>query len=141
MAPHNSTNTLILNISSLPLHKQALISILDSQNSRIVLLSETNLKPSKRMNVPGFNLVRKDVSGRTGRGVAIADHNTLQYSLLPRVIQSYIEYTGISITTTKFKTIHMYSIYNSPSNGLDISLLTALLSSPHPTIICGDFNA
>lgn len=66
-------------------------------------------------------------------------HHSISYDPLPSLIHSSTEYLGISVTI-KNKPAHIYVIYNSPNNLMDILLLSQLPSSDIPSFIAGDFN-
>lgn len=111
----------------------------------IILLSETWLKPEQPLiKIPGFSLIRNDLTDQQGGGVAIAIKDTITYSTIPQLdtISPNLYLIGVHLSTPKGK-IAIISLYKKPNILITLPEWNALLdfcSEDYATLIGGDFN-
>lgn len=105
-----------------------------------MLLSETFLKPSHRLNFPNYKTYRKDRLAQPGGGTAIIIKNTIQHHELPETGPLTLETNGIAVQTQK-QIINIWSAYCTPNIVLDPNDIGNLFSGRQATILAGDLNA
>ena len=117
-------------------------------NIKILHLSETFLSPatdSKVLNIPGYNLLRKDRVNRQGGGVLTYLHSSLNYTLINELDDPRLESLSIKISqphATPFITTVIYRPPSSPAAWSD-HFSTQVTNSKQicdEVIICGDLT-
>lgn len=142
-------NILQWNVRSLPARSPSLQHLLSSSKCSIALLSETWLLPSRKFNIPHFNLFRSDRPDGYG-GSAIATHTSLNarvINLNPTLKQSFrdhkIDLTGIEVLNFKnFPVISFWSCYIPNDSKISLALWESFFQlASSNCFIVGDFNA
>lgn len=148
-----STNITIhqLNVNSLiSLKKRTDLSVyLNRHKPDIVLINESKLNPTHRVQFSGYNFVRNDRPNSTrGGGTAILVKRPIQFTALsPALKLEGMESTIIKIILSNQKSVVVVSAYvarNSGTNSLksnDLNKLNSLANNQTQLIIGGDFNA
>ncbi len=84
-----------------------------------------------------FNLIRRDIGGRSCGGVSVLVRDGIPHGECP--LNTTLQAKAVIISTPK--TITICSLYLPPSENLNMLLLSQLVDQlPKPFIICGDFN-
>ena len=116
---------------------------LKERNVDICSLNETFLKSKKKVDIPGYHLVRKDRSTGKGGGVAFLVKPDIKFEELELNIQSNInniKYKAIVINNSKIQDLIICTYY-SPRGHTYKKLLSNLKTLSAYIIILGDFNA
>lgn len=135
---------LFWNAEGLTRHKVGLLRLLlREQYVDVVLLSETHLRGADPLKIPNYLVYRKDElsdSGRAFRGLAVLVRRRLVHQPLPQLagLQS-IYALGVEICVNGNPT-RVFAVYKPPAARLVMADVHALLDSPLPTIVAGDWN-
>lgn len=127
------------NIRSLNSNKINLVLLVQENQPDLIFLSETWLKPTQTMNIPGYFNIRKDRVDGYG-GIAIA----VRYKLLPDVVninESFLP-RGVQIIVLKINGVTFVLIYCLPHIIISTNMWSQIVSQLHkPFVILGDLNA
>lgn len=144
----NSVNILQWNVRSLPARSPSIQQLLTSSKCSIALISETWLLPSRKLNIPHFNLFRADRPDGYG-GAAIATHSSLKVrpieidqNLKLAFSTNKIDILGIEVLNLKnFPSISLWSCYIPGDSHIPPGLWNSLFQlGTGNFFICGDFN-
>lgn len=128
------------NINSVLKYKQELLTTFP--NVDIFSLNETRLpSPKTPLTFPGYTMYRQDRTHKTGGGVLIAIHNSLQSN---HVYSGNIEHNELVIVELKMKNnerILLASIYCPPEFSLSNKALDKIVNLHQRHLILGDLNA
>jgi len=116
--------------------KQFLASI-EGDQPHVICIEETFLKPGKSLNIPGYDIFRKDRLNAFGGGVATLVKNSI--SAMQVDTPDGIESVGIKVILNKTEIV-IYNIYNPPQNTIDFDSYKIFFESKN-AIITGDLNA
>lgn len=114
-----------------------------SQNFELIMLSETWLRKSDRINIKNFDILRSDRNLSRGGGVAILINNSIKYSHVDLTYNcnNKLECCAIEITWSQ-KSLILVSIYKPPDvNVLADEWQKFFMQFQHDVIIGGDTNA
>lgn len=145
----NSVNILQWNVRSLPARAPSIQHLLASSKCSIALISETWLLPSRKLNIPHFNLFRADRPDGYG-GAAIATHSSLKVrsieidqNLKLAFSTNKIDILGIEVLNIKnFPSISFWSCYIPGDSHITPGLWNSLFQlGTGNFFICGDFNS
>lgn len=145
----NSFNVLQWNVRSLPARSPSIQHLLASSKCSIALISETWLLPSRKFNIPYFNLFRSDRPDGYG-GVAIAAHSSLKVrsieinqNLRLAFSTNKIDIVGIEVLNIKnLPFISFWSCYIPGDSNISQEIWNSLFQlGTNNFLICGDFNA
>lgn len=134
------------NAQSVQQIQNEMFNCIHSHHIDVTLIQETWLKPNIQLFHPNYICHRLDRLDRTGGGIAIIVHKSIEHTLLTKVKTKIIESLGIEIATSG-NPIKLFSVYfpgtdltSSALNDFkqDIRLLTR---TPGSYFICGDLNA
>ncbi|XP_052741505.1 striated muscle-specific serine/threonine-protein kinase-like [Bicyclus anynana] len=121
----------------------AVISTLNQRRVDIGLINETHLKPVDKLKVPGYHVYREDHISPNGiayRGLAVLVRRNVIHQVLP-VPQLQTSYAlGVEVCIDGQPT-RLFAFYKPPQHRIAVVDVHALLDSPLPTIVAGDFNA
>lgn len=118
-----------------------LCHFLKEHSVKIMILTETHLKPHTTLALAGYTIQRSDRLGpKAGGGTAIIIHNSIHHKILLIPTNIKIEVTGISVTSDS-QTVHIFAAYSPPNTAFSVKDIELLLSNNAPTIIAGDLNA
>lgn len=125
------------NSRSLFANKSDLIQLLDEHDVSVAAISETWLKPSFHLRIPGYYCLRHDRPDGKG-GTALIIHNSIPF----KQINIHTPSDDIQIIAAVLSDITILSIYIPPSTTFIENewapILTQICS---PFMILGDFNA
>lgn len=113
----------------------------DKQNfPKIICIQETLLGQNKNINIPNYDIIRKDNCATKG-GVLIAIHSMVSYTQIKT--PQNIEALAIKINTSNSsECIYIFNIYSSPSSELDLDFILDICDTNNDKIlILGDLNA
>ncbi len=133
-----------INIRGISGKKEELIQLLNEKNISAASINETFLTNKSRINIPGYNIIRKERQSRQGGGVAILIRKNTEYSEIDYGL-SLQQLNGNEYVTIRMKNhlhhlITIISIYCPPGTRPSAELFQAISTSDH-TIIMGDLNA
>lgn len=132
------------NIRGIRGNKEELIQLLNEKNISAASINETFLTNKSRINIPGYNIIRKERQSRRGGGVAILirkniEYSEMDYGLSPQQLNGN-EYVAIRMKNHLHHLMTIISIYCPPGIRPSAELFQAITTSDH-TLIMGDFNA
>ena len=134
-----------LNINRL-LHKIHFVqSIINEHKFSILALSETWLTEDisdEEISLPEYRVLRRDRPGRTGGGVCIYIHYSINYQICQKVQNHFLEMIWVQIRM-KRETIHVDCLYRPPSEKVQYwSSLEECIENLEGTkvILMGDLN-
>lgn len=131
--------TIAWNSYSLFHKKTELSQLIDKNQIKLILVSETWLSNGSNVNFPDFSCYRVD---RHRGGVCILIHKSIPHTLSKQISLDYAEAVFVKIHSADGD-VTVGSIYCSPaaSRLQSASFFTKVLSSTGPSVIAGDFNA
>ena len=104
----------------------------------IISVNETFLKPSMNIDIPGFDIFRKDRKTRNGGGVALIINKGIKFEeISPPKKLSHTNNEFISVFLPEYNTT-VTSLY-CPTGKPSLELITKLKTQKH-SIILGDLN-
>ena len=138
------TTFLHINIRGIRGSKEELIQLLKEKNVSVASINETLLSTKSRIQIPGYNIIRKERQTGHGGGVAILIRNNIEYSeidfgLSPEELQGN-EYIATKMKIHSHHPITVTSIYCPPGIKPSAALFNAI-SNPSHSLIMGDLNA
>ncbi|XP_025418813.1 uncharacterized protein LOC112689354 [Sipha flava] len=145
----NNINILQWNVRSLPARLPSLLHLLTLTKCSIAILSETWLSPTRKFNIPQFNLVRSNCPDGYG-GVAIATHVSLKFrkvDIEANLIQTFARYKidviGVEIDNgVNVSPLSVWSCYIPNDSTIPSSVWNSLFQlTKNNCIFSGDFNA
>ncbi|CAK6954956.1 hypothetical protein JOB18_036649 [Scomber scombrus] len=138
------TTFLHINIRGIRANKQELIQLLKEKDISIASINETLLSKTSRIQIPGYNIIRKERQTGHGGGVAILIRKNIEYSQMDHDLTSEQlkgnEYVTIKAKIHSHHFITITSVYCPPGIKPSADLLTAA-SNTNCSLIMGDFNA
>jgi len=145
----DSLNVLQWNVRSLPARSPSVHHVLASSKCSIALISETWLLPSRKFNIPHFNLFRSDRPDGYG-GAAIAAHSSLKVrpieinqNLKLAFSTHQIDILGIEVLNIKnLPSTSFWPCYIPGDSLIPPEIWNSLFQlGTKVFLICGDFNA
>lgn len=138
----NSLKILQWNCNSASSHSFFLRKLLIDTCCDVALISETRYKPGQIVNIPGYQVIRKDHrSGKWGVAILVSIKFTYQQLSLGTNISKKLELCGIDLIIHN-KKVSFISVYRpnkiNVSSGEYINLFKQFR---HTAVIAGDFNA
>lgn len=117
-------------------------------NIDILHVSETLLTSntdSKLVNIPGYNMIRRDREGRRGGGVLSYIHNSINFSHLTNLCNTLSESISIIICQPKAKPFITSVVYRPPNSPVSWShsfsdYISECNKLQDEIIVTGDFN-
>lgn len=132
-----SVKFLHLNINSILSKLSLLLNLIAIHSPDIISLNETKLNINSHLNIPGYQIFRKDVSRSKG-GVLIAVKNILKTTLLSNPTQPNNQSIEIIIERNN-RPLHIISYYSPPREPISPAIIQKC--SNKNTILLGDLNA
>lgn len=139
-----------INAQSLKGHLDLIVEIFQAQNTDVIAVSESWLKPhirSKDVAIPGYKLLRNDRLHRNGGGVAVYVKLGLKYRFVFVSSSGYTnspEFMFIEISLPNSKQFLFGVCYRPPKAKIFVEFKRAVLylrSYYKDVVIMGDFNA
>lgn len=130
------------NAQSILANKLILIHFLLTNNIHIAIISETWLKPNKKLKIKNYSIERND-SGNKHNGVAILIHNSIRYTNFTTSFDNSLQNICVvlNIFNKNISIVSMYCPTNSTPNFSKAKFDVLIKSIPEPMIFAGDFNA
>jgi exonuclease III len=136
-----------LNIRSMKPKREQLEHLLCSSNIDFLGLSETWLthsSPEAVVNMPGYNVFRKDRNNGRGGGVIMYVRNTLKCTMIEWPSEIVLECVGVDISLSATMSFVIVCIYRKPTAKNDfyeqLKLLLNHCDKTKEIILMGDFN-
>ena len=104
----------------------------------VICLQETWLNASKRITIPGYNIIRKDRDGAPGRGVATLIIEGLSYTVIDT--PQDVEALSVQFKSTSNRVITVTNIYHPSLSAIDVVPFRKLFEV-WDSIIVGDLNS
>ena len=95
----NHVNILLWNACAVKAKALELQDLAISEETDMIVITETHLKPGINFSIPGFTIVRLDRTPANGGGVAIAIKQPIKFSVQPHYKTSVIEAIGVEVST------------------------------------------
>ena len=136
-------NLMHINIRGLRRNIEELVFTLDEKKIDMAPIKETYSKPKYKLQIPGYNIIRKDRSTVQGGPVALIVKDDIQICNFELNINNNIgnvEYVAIKINTKSLDELIICS-YCSPKGIVYEHLSEQLHNKSNNLLIMGDFNA
>lgn len=117
--------------------KMSLNERLRQENIDIACIQETHLKEALRLNIRGYEVIRKDRTDRIKGGVAILVRNSIPYQELQVDTGNEAEIHGVVLTVGQDK-IRIFNEYCPVDKDLSLSRIE---TSETNCLVVGDFNS
>ena len=115
--------------------------LLRDNNVDVALINETHLHASHPANLPGYHVLRLDVSAeKPRRGLLVAVRRNLIFRQLPDLDAQSFQSLGVE-TQIGAQVFRAYAIYRPIKSPLRTSEVHQLLGGSIPTLAVGDWNA
>ena len=115
--------------------------LLRQQNVDVALINESHLKPTDRANIPGYHILRLDVTTATSRrGLLIAVRRNIVQQPLPNLNTQSFQSLGIEVHHGS-EALRIFAVYRPPTSKLITSEVRLMFNSTTSTIAAGDWNA
>ncbi len=128
-----------INIRGISGKKEELIQQLNEKNISAASINETFLTNKSRINIPGYNIIRKERQSRQGGGVAILIRKNIEYSEIDYGLSlqqlNGNEYVAIRMKNHLHHLITIISIYCPPGTRPSAELFQAIFTSDHTIIM------
>ena len=143
--PNSNLKIAQLNIHSINNKISELKHYLMEQQIDIMALNETWLNTKSKLNINGFDVVRKDRNRRAGGGVCLLIESSLTYTQVkvPSANLDNLEYVAIklcNIINSKHDLI-IATYYNPPQDVVSPQLVRELFALGEYVLLIGDLNA
>ena len=142
--PSGITRICHLNIRSVHKKVNSFKHFLITNSIGICILSETWLRPSQKLAIPNYNIIRKDRSDRPGGGVMIALHNSISYEQIkspPSCSEEEIIILKLHRITRDNEDVSLVAWYNPPNRNVRLEALQEFSDPNQRFLIMGDLNA
>lgn len=134
-------NIMTLNVNSVATfaRQKMLIDAIKFNQTDLVCINETHLKPNIKFKINNFNIFRNDRTKSNGGGVAIILNNKIKFKNL-RKINNSVEAIILDVLLEN-EWYTLISIYIPPNGNLILNDIQSLFSNKCRIICGGDFNA
>ena len=132
-----------LNIQSIRNKLDELKHFIAYYNLDILSLNETHLKPSHKISIPNFNIIRLDRQNKNGGGVCVIIRSTIDYNqIFPGDLADeeaiILEFPTISIHHDR---LIFASYYSPPNKTISKELTENIFKLSENVLLVGDLNA
>lgn len=133
------TSIIYWNANGLRHKTDELIDLMQECNAKIALINETKLSPHVKLQIPGYEIYRKDRPNSQGGGVAIIIDKNINHHEFNTPVLERLELICIKININNAPVV-LGAAYNPPKN-ININDIKKIIKIDCPLIMAGDFNA
>ena len=109
----------------------------DQENTHVVAVSETHLKPRQHYSLGNFVPIRKDRTERRKGGVAFFINNKIKFT----VNDWFNKYQKLEALSLKISPIDLVVYYNPPPKVIDKRRFEIIDRNSNNVVIIGDLNS
>lgn len=128
------------NANSINNKKEEFVEAFRTHQIDVALVSETYLKPGKKLNLTNLAVYRNDRIGSQGGGTAIVVRRDLDHYEVDLPALTSLEANAVVVKMASGK-LRLISAYKPPKTALQTADLDALLRDQTPTLLAGDLNS
>ena len=129
-----------LNVQSISNKLKEIQHHIATEEIDILSLNETWLKPSQKLKMPNYSLVRKDRPSQPHGGVLLAIHKDILYEPINLPGEEEIVAVKLLKASPEGENITVVSLYNPPDKQVPIQTLKNILQDYCNVLIVGDLN-
>lgn len=133
------------NIRGIRANKEELLQLIKEQNVTVASINETFLNSNTKLQIPGFNILRRERPTGNRGGVALLIKEDVEFSEITFTLTdqelNHNEYVATRLFLNNNTTLLTASIYCPPGTTPSPQLITKLTHNHNQVILMGDFNA
>ena len=140
----NSLNIVHFNPDGIRGRQTNILNYIDQENTHVIAVSETHLKPSQHFSLGNFIPIRKDRTERRKGGVAFFVNNKIEFT----VNDWFNKYPNLEALSVKISPsevtrapIDIVVYYNPPPKVIDKRLFEIVKRNSNNVVIIGDLNS
>ena len=140
----NSLNIVHFNPDGIRGRQTNILNYIDQENTHVIAVSETHLKPSQHFSLGNFIPIRKDRTERRKGGVAFFINNKIEFT----VNDWFNKYPNLEALSVKISPsevtrapIDIVVYYNPPPKVIDQRLFEIVNRNSNNVVIIGDLNS
>ena len=140
----NSLNIVHFNPDGIRGRQTNILNYIDQENTHVIAVSETHLKPSQHFSLGNFIPIRKDRTERRKGGVAFFINNKIEFT----VNDWFSKYPNLETLSVKISPsevtrapIDIVVYYNPPPKVIDQRLFEIVNRNSNNVVIIGDLNS
>ena len=140
----NSLNIVHFNPDGIRGRQTNILNYIDQENTHVIAVSETHLKPSQHFSLGNFIPIRKDRTERRKGGVAFFINNKIEFT----VNDWFNKYPNLDALSVKISPsevtrapIDLVVYYNPPPKVIDKRLFEIINRNSNNVVIVGDLNS
>ena len=140
----NSLNIVHFNPDGIRGRQTNILNYIDQENTHVIAVSETHLKPNQHFSLGNFIPIRKDRTERRKGGVAFFINNKIEFT----VNDWFNKYPNLEALSVKISPsevtrapIDLVVYYNPPSKVIDKRLFEIINRNSNNVVIVGDLNS
>ena len=140
----NSLNTVHFNPDGIRGRQTNILNYINQENTHVIAVSETHLKPSQHFSLGNFIPIRKDRTERRKGGVAFIINNKIEFT----VNDWFNKYPNLEALSVKISPsevtrapIDIVVYYNPPPKVIDKRLFEIVNRNSNNVVIIGDLNS
>ena len=140
----NNLNIVHFNPDGIRGRQTNILNYIDQENTHVIAVSETHLKPNQHFSLGNFIPIRKDRTGRRKGGVAFFINNKIEFT----VNDWFNKYPNLEALSVKISPsevtrapIDIVVYYNPPPKVIDQRLFEIVNRNSNNVVIIGDLNS
>ena len=137
----NSLNIVHFNPDGIRGRQTNILNYIDQENTHVIAVSETHLKPSQHFSLGNFIPIRKDRTEKRKGGVAFFINNRIEFT----VNDWFNKYPNLSVKISPSEVtraqIDLVVYYNPPPKVIDKRLFEIVNRNSNNAVIVGDLNS